>query len=341
MIYAEWRELYDWAQTRNLRRRLASNVDLNNNQTKSGGCSQLLDSSSYAGLFNTNENTLEILANRLKARFNCIEAFNNLTLRSLSPYMAQNEERTASSTALKRVKILKYIAVLNKFNESVLAQMNSYVRDDQRGDVKLDLNTADLEKICDLLDDLIKRSYDEEYANILNGLGVLHAICELNELIWNLIYFLDETNDESSVNVKWTLFNRITLQSLSLIKNLSFFSELAAHRSCFLMALYNCFNKCLYFIRKFNHNNRNVDSLNNQQQQNDLIRMIIYLLTSLFGKKKLKIDSNRLNLEQFNFIDLMLRCFDTFSNDLDNIPNLSGIVEFFSHIVVCNSFISV
>lgn len=286
MIYEEWHELYEWAQInhRNLNKQLTiSNYSYDNNNTQCPNSTKLL-------CFKKNEEKLaEILQIRLNARATTVEAFNQLI-------------SNGASNNIKRIKIINCLTKLNDFNKSVLVKVaskkdNDQVKPSKCGDI-LELN--ELSKLKLVINDLLKRSYDEELAKIQIDIGVVHAICELIELVWNYLYFL--LNDLNKFANIWSILHKITLDAFMLVKNLNKI-EIVSTRFYSIMAIYNCLRRCLFI--------KSLPQTSSTNDDDHLINVQTFMLKSIFTNKKILIKQK---LEHFNFLDLLVKCLNVYSN---------------------------
>jgi hypothetical protein len=180
IVYDEWNELYDF-------------FDYCSNRISSMNMTVDVEK------FN------EIFQIRLKSRYNGFQALKRLIFSSIE------------SQSQQEVKMKEIFCELTIYNDNLLAylinQLNISTTKSDMVNFSFDLNPLD-----QLLDDLMKRSFDSQQFNILIKLGVEHSLCETIEIIWYYLYKMSSQRDTKNLRDKVT-FKMIIILSNALISS--------------------------------------------------------------------------------------------------------------------------
>lgn len=215
---------------------------------------------------------IEVLKSRLCSR----EASNKALTTLLDLFSVSNSN--------KHAKILNSLKYINNFNSSVLSAVVNQTN-------VTEYTMSQVSGLSQVLNDLVKRSYDEEMVSYQVESGVLHSVCELVEIIWNLIDFITKGRENIELDINLC---RITLDAFILVKNLNK-PDLITSRFYLITAIYNCFNRSLQVKRKSDQD-ENLKSCNDT-----LSRLITCLLRTLYSNKKAI-----QRLEQVDLIGLLI-----------------------------------
>jgi hypothetical protein len=192
---------------------------------------------------------------RLNARTKAKKAMSNLIMNN------SNNNRL-------ELNVWDMLQVVNGFNESFLVNKS------------FDYDLFKLNELNDAISDLLKRSFDEQQKNILINLGVLLGLCELIEIIWNF----------SNIEQYEEEFNKITLNSLIILNNLTMLNTNLTLSICSrrfsLNGLYKCLERCYLIINEklFSVDYGNYNKLTSRlclQIEFDIIKIISSLIKNL------------------------------------------------------------
>ena len=200
---------------------------------------------------------------RLNARAKAKKAMSNIITAS-----SVNKNSNNNNNNKSEMRIWDMLQIVNNFNESFLVDQ-SFLYD-----------SIKLNELNEAISDLLKRSFDDQQKNYLINLGVLLGLCELIEIVWNFLN-IEQFQEQ---------FNRITLNSLIILNNLTMLNANLTLSICSrkfsLNGLYKCLEKCYLIINEklFSVDYVNYNKLTSRlclQVEFDIIKIISSLIKNL------------------------------------------------------------
>ena len=248
IIYDEWIELYDWFE--------------------------IYKKDTGLGLIETTK-LAEIMSRRLNSRKTSTKAIRNLILNTISLDSSKTGENLKLVlTSRKEAKIFDTIMVITNFNDSFFGLIFKKITTENAISF---YDALKLNELRDSINDLVKRSFDDDQRNILAEFGVVNVISELIEILW---YFLDYFSDDSN-DLFFDSINKITIEAIKILNNLTFLNvdlkKTVCSRRFLLRSVFNCLLKCKNTIIK---SNTNITS--------DLVILICLLIRNLSSDEQIE-----------------------------------------------------
>ncbi len=270
LIYEEWNELYDFYDLFKQKR---------------------LEQSSFT-LLSDRICLLEILNRRLLSR-----ELANQTLANLIGV-------TNTSKELRIYESIKKLNVYShKFYSYLISRIDTQTLDcvyieDHVMTSSLELFSCDtLNSLNENLNDLAKRSLDEEQRFYLCKLGGSQAICEFFTIICTFIKFIESSSIENQIS---KILNKLTLSSILVLNNLTASQSIGDQlctRKYWLTSVFSFLTNLI---------NKAVTNSDNSTDIHDLIKTLVCLLRNLAASVNTK-SSSSLILNQHNFPKLLTK----------------------------------